>query len=152
MSDIRGEEYRQQLDILSNASIGQHVRHILEFYDCLFTGCETGSVNYDNRKRDLTLEEDRIAAIARIYSLRKKTGSCNGSAALQLSATLGSETCTTATNLGRELLYNIEHAIHHLAIIKIGIKNSFPHISLPENFGIAHSTVKHRSTLKQCAQ
>jgi hypothetical protein len=53
-----------------------------------------------------------------------------------------------STNFYREIAYNLEHTIHHMALIRVGI-NEVSNIRLPEDFGIATSTVKHR---KQCAQ
>jgi len=47
------------------------------------------------------------------------------------------------TNALRELAYNIEHAIHHMAIIKIGINEVSPYILLPSAFGVASSTIRH---------
>ena len=51
------------------------------------------------------------------------------------------------TSLQRELVYNIEHAIHHMAIIRIAIEQDFPSIKLDKNFGIAYSTIKFRDDL-----
>jgi len=43
----------------------------------------------------------------------------------------------------RELAYNIEHVIHHMAIIKIALRQHFEEVTIPENFGIAPSTAKY---------
>jgi hypothetical protein len=53
-----------------------------------------------------------------------------------------------ATNYYREIAYNLEHTIHHMALMRIGIQE-VSDISLSEDFGVASSTIKHR---KQCAQ
>jgi hypothetical protein len=56
-----------------------------------------------------------------------------------------SDDCVTiSTNYFRELTYNIEHAIHHMAIMKIGVREIAPYIPLDENFGVAVSTVRYR--------
>ena len=49
---------------LSNASIGEHTRHVIELYQCLLAGYEKGEVNYDARKRNKLYENDRAEAIA----------------------------------------------------------------------------------------
>ena len=53
-----------------------------------------------------------------------------------------------ATNYHREIAYNLEHTIHHMALIRVGL-TEVAKIELPENFGVASSTVKFRN---QCAQ
>jgi hypothetical protein len=51
------------------------------------------------------------------------------------------------SSLYRELLFNIEHAIHHMAILKIGTKIVLPEWDLPQQFGVAPSTIRHQKTL-----
>ena len=51
------EEYTKPLDILTGSSVGQHFRHILEFYIELCEGCQDGSICYDNRKRNIDFEQ-----------------------------------------------------------------------------------------------
>ena len=53
--------------------------------------------------------------------------------------------CKVNTNVEREILYNLEHCIHHLAIIKIGLKIIKPNFKLPENFGLADSTIRFKN-------
>jgi hypothetical protein len=57
---------------------------------------------------------------------------------------------TSQSNIERELMYNIEHTIHHLAIIKIGLNAVAPQIALSEHFGVAPSTIRHKQNI--CAQ
>ena len=52
------------------------------------------------------------------------------------------------SNYYRELMYNIEHCIHHQAIIKIALLH-LGKTEIVENFGIAKSTIEYR---RQCAQ
>jgi hypothetical protein len=54
------------------------------------------------------------------------------------------------TSYNRELVYNLEHAIHHMAIMKIAVDNAFPQVQMPENFGVAYSTIRYQQ--QQCAQ
>ncbi|MEO6169174.1 MAG: hypothetical protein ABIO46_05010, partial [Chitinophagales bacterium] len=48
------------------------------------------------------------------------------------------------TTYYRELAYNIEHAIHHMAIIKMAVLIYFLNIKVEENFGVAYSTIRYR--------
>jgi hypothetical protein len=59
------------------------------------------------------------------------------------------EIVTVNTNYYRELLYNMDHAIHHCALIRIGLMR-FHQVNIPNGFGIAPSTIRHR-TLSACA-
>jgi hypothetical protein len=53
------------------------------------------------------------------------------------------------TNFYREIAYNLEHTIHHMALIKVGVREVNADLVIPESFGVAASTIKHR---KECAQ
>ncbi len=57
---------------------------------------------------------------------------------------------SNVTSFNRELIYNLEHAMHHMVIMKIAIENYFDKIQLPELFGVAYSKVLFQK--KQCAQ
>ncbi|MES1222964.1 MAG: DinB family protein, partial [Bacteroidota bacterium] len=59
-----------------------------------------------------------------------------------------SDLITIKTNYNREVMYNLEHTIHHMALIRVGI-NEVSQIQLPENYGVASSTIRYRQT---CAQ
>ncbi|TAG65626.1 MAG: DinB family protein, partial [Runella slithyformis] len=52
------------------------------------------------------------------------------------------------TTLSRELVYIAEHAIHHLAILKIALRAHFPDIALPVHFGVAYSTVQYQNSIQ----
>jgi uncharacterized damage-inducible protein DinB len=48
----------------------------------------------------------------------------------------------------RELLYNLEHSIHHQAIIKVALR-TLRSVEIDENFGVAPSTIRYRLSLNQ---
>jgi len=54
---------------------------------------------------------------------------------------------TVETTAMRELVYNIEHAVHHMAIIKIGVREIANYIELPLDFGIAASTIRYQESV-----
>ena len=49
--------------------------------------------------------------------------------------------------MARELHYNVEQCIHHLALIKVALKIIRPDIELSESFGVAPSTIQHRKKI-----
>lgn len=153
---ISPNQYQQEIPILSNASIGQHTRHFIEFYQCLVRQVnEQGNViNYAIRARDARIESDPAFARTCIHEVQEKLTALQDGQAYELECSdhmPGEGVIRVSTNLERELMYNIEHTIHHLAIIKIGLNAIGMEIDLPEHFGIAPSTIIHRNE-KACAQ
>jgi hypothetical protein len=135
---------------LSGATIGQHLRHTLEFFLCLEKGFDGGVINYDKREHDKLIESDKFLAIATIGRIREFIRKQQQDKSLMLE--VGYErhtenTTTVATNYFRELTYNIEHAIHHMAIMKIGVREVAPYITLAPHFGVAVSTVRYQEAV-----
>ena len=148
VGQLSDHDYACPLAVLSGNTIGKHVRHILEFYELLVNSVGTGQLNYDRRQRDLRLEVDPDEALRRIGSIDRAIHWLDLNQSLQLEADLsihGAEVIRLPTSFARELLYNVEHAIHHMALVQVGIQNAFPEVELPPNFGVAYSTVQHKS-------
>lgn len=149
LNQLSQEEYSQPCKTLFNNTIGQHVRHIIELFQCLEKGYESGVVNYEKRKRDTAIESDK--ELASRLLLEVHGGLSKENKVLTLEASYDDHTTDPIlfdTNYNREIAYNLEHTIHHMALIRVGI-NEISSIELPEDFGVASSTVKYR---KQCAQ
>lgn len=145
--------YQEPLEILSFASIGEHTRHILEFYQCLLEQSADGAVNYDRRKRDKSIQESPAAAGNALSSIMESLQAININQSLHMEICYDADqevTNIVETSLERELVYNLEHVIHHLAIIKIGLSVIAPRMTLPEGFGVAPSTMRYRRN--SCAQ
>ncbi len=149
IEQLSDSDFKKALNVLSKASIGQHVRHTLEFFICLMDAKNEGIINYDNRKHDRHIESDRSLARSIIKSINDFLKKENHDFALKLEANYdvtGSEIVLINSNFSRELAYNIEHAIHHMALIKIGAADAFPHVILPEHFGVASSTIRFQNS------
>ncbi|MCR9226972.1 MAG: DinB family protein [Flavobacteriaceae bacterium] len=138
--------YSQTCQILSNATIGQHTRHIIELYLCLINGYEVADVSYDKRERNTKIEEDIDFALEQLTYIQMNLEKPNKTIAI--SYEVGGEENTLNSNYFREVMYNLEHTIHHQALIKIGVRH-FSTQEIPESFGVAPSTIEYR---KACAQ
>ena len=143
---ITSADFTRPIESLSNSTIGQHLRHTLEFFICFQQGYNEGLINYDKRAHDKLIESDKYLALAAIGKITSFIETMQ-ERPLKLEAgyDLGKDVFVTIdTNATRELVYNIEHAVHHMAIMKIGVKEIAPYISLPSDFGIAASTIRHK--------
>jgi hypothetical protein len=149
LNQLSNEEYMQPSNILFSATIGQHVRHIIELFLCLEQGYENGTVNYEKRKRDYRIETDKQFAASLMAEIYSRIERPNKDLVLEAEDyTECVETVSVPSNYFRELTYNLEHTIHHMALIRVGI-NEVSKVQLPEEFGVAYSTIKYR---EQCAQ
>ncbi len=153
LQQIREKDYTAKSQILFGATIGEHIRHILEFYFLLITGSSGGVICYDKRKRDPRIESSPEFAIEIINKL------ISGLSTLDLDATIvldadytrdGSSENQIDSSVGRELAYCIEHSIHHQAIIKSGLIALGLTELTNEYFGVAYSTIRYRKD--SCAQ
>jgi hypothetical protein len=141
---LNNEQYCKKIDTLSGATVGQHVRHVVEMFVCLQEGYTTGTVNYEKRKRDLTIESSNEVAVNLMQHINSSLFVENKELILEAGFDENSvELNQLPTNYFREIAYNLEHAIHHMALIKIGI-NQVSDILLPQGYGVASSTIKYR--------
>lgn len=145
VEELTPEEFSRPAKVLGNHSIGQHIRHTLEFFICLEKGFACGCVNYDKRAHDKLIETDKFIALNKLKEISSfiEKQPPNKSLTLEIAYGFQEETEQVPTNYLRELVYNIEHAVHHMALIKIGVREVAPHISLPSDFGVASSTIRY---------
>lgn len=149
IQQLSDEQYKRPSNILFNATIGQHVRHIIELFICLNQGYETGVVNYEKRKRDYRIETERLFAVELLHTIYSSINKQDKNLMLEVSYDEHSnEAIVIHTNYYREIAYNLEHTVHHMALIRVGV-NEVSSIQLPAGYGVASSTIKYR---KACAQ
>ncbi len=145
LTELNDEQYADSPDVFFGASIGKHLRHVYEFLETISTSLESGVVNYDARRRDPVLETDRSYSRDKFNSIRSFYDNCNfAEKDLRLMYHLNGEEISARSSLSRELIFNIEHLVHHLALIRQGIVVAFPGIRLAADFGVAHSTLQYR--------
>lgn len=146
---LTNQQYTTPSPVLFNATIGQHVRHIAELFIELEKGYNSGTVNYEKRRRDYSIETDKQVALAVLHNIRAAIHKPAKTLLLEGSYNHASNALVVIpTNYYREVVYNIEHAIHHMALIKIGVTD-IANMPLPESFGVAPATLKYR---RACAQ
>lgn len=139
-------QYDAKMEIMSNSSVGKHVRHIIEFYECLLNGLDGGVVDYDARVRNTLLETDPFFAVQVILDMTRRIHTIKEDRMLRLKLNLSVDNGMQEeidTTVFRELAYNIEHAIHHMAIIKMAVQSQYPKVHVSENFGVAYSTLRY---------
>ena len=147
---LSDDEYSAELDLLNGNTIGKHVRHIVEFFDLLVSGSDSGLINYDRRKRELSFESDTMSVMKKIQLLNDglERLQTENEAILEVSyGETDEDTVQIKSSIERELAYNIEHAIHHMAIIKIAVQTVFPTVQVAKDFGVAYSTVRFQGTM-----
>ena len=57
------DEYTQKICLLSNSTIGEHTRHIIELFQQLLKGYDTANIEYDNRERNRAIQENLDYAV-----------------------------------------------------------------------------------------
>jgi hypothetical protein len=146
LKQLTEEEYSKSCFELSGASVGEHTRHIVEMFQCLNRNYDLGIVNYDKRERNSLIQTKADFAVQMILDIKNSIVKENKN--LELQQMIDGTAINIQSNYYRELLYNLEHCIHHQALIKVAILKC-ENVTVDENFGVARSTIEYRN---QCAQ
>lgn len=145
IAQLSDDEYTRGLDVFSGASVGQHTRHILEFYQCILQCGDHTTLNYDERCRDPHIETSTSFSLSVIDHLFAELNTGVADKEIMVCGELGGSFNKVGSTIFRELLYAIEHAVHHMAILKIGVITNFTHLTIAPNFGVAESTIKYKT-------
>jgi uncharacterized damage-inducible protein DinB len=144
---LKDGHFSAPVPVLNNSTLGQHMRHTIEFFLCLMDGKREGSINYDERKHDVFIEQDPKLAIQIIESIQEFLNKEPQDFEMKLIANyslIDDVNQEMPSSFFRELAYNIEHTIHHMALLKIAINQDYNYVKLPAHFGVASSTVRHQ--------
>ncbi len=155
---------RQALDLLANVDnqsfsaspagltphrFCSHLRHILEFYECFLEILESTHIDYDRRRRDLSVERSPAAAATRIRWLLDRLDSepaLGSDRVLFVRAEdaegLGLDDPYLMSSVARELMTLSSHTVHHFALIAMTLRAHG--LTLEADFGMAPSTLRHR--------
>lgn len=137
---------------VGNSTIGAHVRHVLDRFQCFLHGLPRGEIDYDARKRDVAIASSLEAAALALATV--STGMqalCDAPYAepdltVRESVYHQSPAVTIGSSPQRELMGLITHTTHHLAIIALLAKGMG--YQLDDDFGKAASTIRYERTGK----
>ena len=126
--------------------IGKHFRHIMDHYSCLLGGLQ-GTVNYNQRQRELILEQNPEQGrkklnelITRLEEIAELPGIFQRDLKIICEDHPGSEG-DPPSNLTRELQYLVSHTVHHYALIAMMLK--IQGVMVDPEFGVASSTLRY---------
>jgi len=142
LSKLDNGTYNQPIPELFNSTLGKHTRHIIEVYQCLLFRKDPLFVNYDGRERSIEIETNLAEAEALIKQIKAQLSAIKLAGNIFVMSMLAPKH-KIASSISRELLYNHDHCLHHLAIMKVGLVILRPEIELPSQFGVAPSTLKY---------
>lgn len=153
LQQINQDEYAQALDLFDGSSIGGHCRHIFEFFQILELGTPVGLLDYGARQRTVELEKNPLLLVAAL----KKSCAVLDQYALNQTVHIipdvplkdSSLRHQHASTFGRELLFVFYHTVHHLAMIKMGLKYLNSQVRLPAHFGVAPSTIAFQDSSRK---
>lgn len=146
LNQLSSQTFSQSCNSLSNASIGEHIRHILEMFECLEQSYDSGILNYDDRKRNKNIQTDTLYAKQFIVTIKKSLKKEDKPIFLQ--QVIDGKSVEIKSTYKRELLYNLEHCIHHQALIRVAIVE-YGNVLINDDFGVARSTIEYRN---KCVQ
>jgi len=103
-----------------HSSIGSHLRHTLDFFQCIIDGLEINAINLTNRKREELIANDKNEAIARIRKIQEtfsRFTDINTDYIIHVTDDLGEGPVTVSYTLESIMAFAHSHAIHHFATI-----------------------------------
>jgi uncharacterized damage-inducible protein DinB len=150
---VEDETFARRSPLAPDGSIGKHLRHCLDFYDCFLRGLPAGRVDYTHRERDEEVETVRSVALQRLKETVRRlqaleTGTHRTILVREEAAPGGGEGGWSGSTVQRELQFLLSHTVHHYALVGILLR-SFG-LALDEDFGLAPSTLRHRRETENC--
>ena len=125
-----------------SGSIGAHVRHCLDHVDAVLEAAPGGMMTYDHRRRRTALEGCRHLAaaalriaVARLDAVRDRA---DVPIVLVSQVDRAGAQVRVASSLGRELVFALQHTIHHQAVVAVLLADRG--VRVPPTFGYAPST------------
>lgn len=142
LNSLSDQEYANNSTAPYYSSIGIHMRHILDVFQCIFDGIDKGQIDLSARQRNEVAETKVAVGIAyfeRIISLLEEVCEEDLNKLIEVKDDLGLGMITANYTLAAALIQAHSHAIHHFA--SIGYIISQMGINLPDgDFGYNPTT------------
>lgn len=146
LEHISDEEYSNTTIAPYFSSIGGHMRHILDVFDCIFEGLESKNINLIDRKRNELFEkytQHGIAYFDLTIEKLKDLEEEDFNKIVKVTDDLGLGIITANFTLAGILIQAHSHAIHHFA--SVGYVISQLGIKLPDDdFGFNPTTPRNK--------
>lgn len=136
------------LDIYQKASdsssIGAHMRHVLEFAQVLAEQAKSGYIDYEARSRNQVFEFNSDSAKLQYKKITEELVGIVNELGSDYAVTVvespgfGLDRVEISSSLGREILFVIQHCVHHFALIKVLAAQDG--ISFSSSFGVTPAT------------
>lgn len=145
LDSLTEDDYKRDLPILGHVSISKHLRHVYEFYKLINDARHNRVIDYSLRQRNEDFENSIAIAESYLQIMFDEISEIDFTTDLiVVNDEIDSDKILEfKSSFGRELMYAFDHAIHHLAIIKIGATSM--NVVLPKSFGVAPSTLKYQN-------
>lgn len=137
------EDYADASEAEIWASPGAHLRHVIDYFDRLFTGIDARSIDYTARQRSLEVEHFRVAALRevdRCIESLEKLEDRDERCAVEVRS--DEDEPYVGSTLARELRFVASHTVHHLALIRLTLARRG--IATPPELGVSPSTLAYR--------
>jgi uncharacterized damage-inducible protein DinB len=144
LNSIDDKQYSDDSTAPYYSSIGIHMRHILDVFDCILSGLESGMIDLSDRQRNEIAEtkvEAGVHYFSEIMSRLEGLRDADLDQVVKVRDDLGLGMVTANYTLAAALIQAHSHAIHHFA--SIGYIIAQLGISLPDgDFGYNPTTPK----------
>ncbi len=140
---LTDEEYSAEFEELELRSIGAHHRHVLDSCAAFLSGHPAGAIDYRRRGRSRVVENQRSEGVARADLLMESFATFVApDTRVEVRDTLepGKPPVVTRSTDARELLFLLEHMVHHHAMMRVCARGMG--VRVPAEFGVAPSTLE----------
>lgn len=149
LGQLTPESYNKPCETVFGSTIGAHIRHDTDHFQCFLLGIGEGKVDYDARERLPEVENDPIYAAAYIRGicagLEQLAVDVDLETQIQVKMDCGHEAPWAGSTIRRELQFLLSHTVHHNALISVIVRQETD-LSLPTDFGVAPSSIKYRAS------